>query len=221
MKKTYYYYGIIALAVITISPAIIFAENSIPSSSPLNKLRAVTNKVEQNLDEKRQNMITNKDIRNTTIEARENIKNASTTRERKEIRTELRRDVFKIELNRLISQLGMSMNNLKQIKARIETRIEKATQTGRDMSKANSLLVIANNKIILAEQAINSLKLLATSTSTNVQLEKPRQIGASAIKAVNDTRKALNDVVVAIAHGMGLKLGITTTSTATTTNTTE
>ena len=212
MKKTYYYYGLVALAIITVSPTIIFAEVNTSSTSTKDRLRAVVNNVEQKYENKLQNVKVNKDIRNNTI--------ASTTQEKREIRTEMRKDIYIIERNRIVNQLNLSVNNLKQIRIRIEARIEKATQAGRDMGKAKSLLVIADNKITLAKQAIDSLKSLeATSTvstnaaSTIIKLEKPRQMGVGAIKAVNDARKALNDVVVAIAHGMGLKLGITATST--------
>ena len=236
-----------ALAIITVAPTVIFAENNISSSSPKAKLRAVVHnveqKVEQKVETKLQNVKANKDIRNTAVEARigiatstraevrdirvntkQDLKAASTTTQKHEIRMEMRKDVFSAQLNKMINQVTLSLNNLKQIRTRVEARIEKATQAGRNMSKAKDLLVTADAKILSAEQTINSLKSLGASTSTVsttatsiIKLERPRQMGADAIKAVNEVRKALNTVIIAIAHDMGLKLGNATT-TATSTN---
>jgi hypothetical protein len=227
MKKNYYYI-IIALAIFAISPSIIFAEDitssvsntsSTSSTSTKDRLRAVVNTVGQKVETKIQNVKTNMDVRNATIDARRAIA-TSTRAEISNIRMEMRTDIFNTQLNRLKSQLNISLNNLKQIRSRIDARITKAVQSGRDMSKAKDSLVIADNKITLAEQAINGLTSLqiststipVNSTSTNIKLDKPRQVGALAIKAVNDARNALNDVVVSIAHSMGLKLGTATTT---------
>ena len=238
---------IMVLAAIVIFPTVISAQNtpSIPiSSTTRDRLRAAVDRVEQNVDVKLQNVKANADTRNNTIEerqaiasstraevgelkteARENIKNASTTGERREIRVELRKELFKIELNRLVNQLNLSLRNMEQIRSRIESRIEKATAAGKDMSQTETLLVMADGKVTIAKQAIESLKavesdpttVLTAGTSTIIKLEKPRQYGANAIKAVNEVRVALNAVVVSIARGMGVKLE-TSTSASNSTN---
>src|SRR6185369_8929686 len=97
----------------------------------------------------------------------------------------------------------------------------KAEQSGRTMTNAKNLLVIADQKITSAQSAIDTLANLSAtstiatstqatstaSTTTEVDLGKPRVIGSAAIRAVKDAQRALKDVVVAIAHSMGLKLG--------------
>lgn len=113
----------------------------------------------------------------------------------------------------LISQLTQSLDRLKDARTKISDRIQSAQQSGRDMTEAANLLTAADSKITAAEQAIGSLSSLSptvtvqgtVTASTTVSLEHPREIGKSAIQAVNDARKALNDVVVAIAHAMGLE----------------
>lgn len=166
---------------------------------------------------------------------------------RRGISKTVRADIYRMQLNHLVSQLNRALNNLKQIRSRIGSRIEKASASGRDMTNAKSLLTIADAKITAARNAIDALATLTpTASSTNVtststtatstssgtstppstiDLGKPRQVGKSAIQSVNEARKALNAVVVAIAHSMGFKIGEdgkivppTATTTATTTS---
>ena len=80
------------------------------------------------------------------------------------------------------------------------------------MTTAKALLVTADTRIKTAQSAIDAIKnLTATSTaataSSTVDLDKPRIIADGAKKAIRDAQKSLNDVVVAIAKAMGLKLG--------------
>lgn len=194
-------------------------------------------------------------IREIKAESKNIVRNASTSDDKddKEERTIIKRETKRVlELNRfrehqirLVGQLELALNNLKQIRARIISRIDKAEDAGRVMTEAKEKLEAANGKITLAEQKIAELKAFVpvivptttgTATTTNatttatasttvtVDLAKPRQVGESAIDAVHAARKALNEVVVAIAKSMGLKLGETkggtsTTTTATSTNT--
>jgi hypothetical protein len=150
---------------------------------------------------------------------------------REEHKKDVRRDVFEFQKRHIIEQLQHALNNLKQIRTRILARITKAEQSGRNMTEARSLLTLADSKISIADQSISALISLnigtstATSTanaSTTIDLKKPRELANSAIKTIKDAQRALNAVVVAIAHNMGLKLGEghTATTTATSTNTT-
>ena len=154
---------------------------------------------------------------------------ASSTGERmmKENRKELRLDIFNKQKDHLVSQLERALDNLKNIRSRISSRITKAESSGRDMTKAKTLLATADAKLAAAQVAIDSVSSIATTTiasstasstasTTIVDLSKPRQIGADAIGAVKDAQKALNDVVRAIAHDMGLNLEESTTTATTT-----
>ena len=127
----------------------------------------------------------------------------------------MRLEMFKMRKNDIVRQLETALNNLKQVR----TRIGKATANGRDMTKATSLLTIADGKIAAAQTAVNSVMNLsatssqtiitdssATSTATTnaIDLNKPRKEAAGAIQSIKDAQKSLNDVVVAIAQSTGL-----------------
>lgn len=157
------------------------------------------------------------EAKNIRQEGREDMRNASSSGERREIRKDMRKDEFKARKEAITRQLNVTLKNLKQIRARISSRIDKAVLEGRDMTKVKSLLVIADGKITLAEQAVNALVALnptassTTATSTpSVDLGKPREVGDAAIKALQKAHEALVAVVVAIAHSMGLGNASTT-----------
>jgi hypothetical protein len=150
-------------------------------------------------------------------DAKMRMRNASSSDERKEIRTNLRKDMFKAHQGRLTAQLGLALENLKQIRTRISARIDKAEASGRTMTDAKALLVIADAKIAIAATEIanlssfvppvatSSLTSAADDASSEVELEKPRRIADTAIKALKDARKALVDVMIAVAKNMGIR----------------
>ncbi len=148
-------------------------------------------------------------IASSTEERRDNIRERMQT---------VRKAMFEDLRNRLVMELTRALDNLKQIRTRIAARISTETSNGKDMTSASSLLITADAKITLADQSIQALKAFTPAASTTVEanvsadasadidLDKPRQIGADAIRAVNDARKALNDVVIAIARALGVEL---------------
>jgi uncharacterized membrane protein len=150
--------------------------------------------------------------------------------DRQENRREMRMDVFNIHKLNVVRQLNRALDNLKQVRERVATRITKAASSSRDMTQAKALLVTADAKIAAAQAAINIVSSyvppVSTSTATSTDttnLDKPRVIAAGAIQAIKDAKDALQAVVVEIAHSMGLKLGDdrrNATSTATSTNST-
>ncbi len=167
------------------------------------------------------------DVMDTRREGRDDMRDSSNTIERREIRKDMRMDVFKIRKEALIKQLTVSLNNLKQIRERISSRIDKAAPEGRNMTVAKSLLITADAKITTAISAIQALSSLTppavTSTTTaevSVDLSKPRQAGETAIKAIKAANESLVAVVRAIAHAMGLGNNASTTQTVTASTTT-
>lgn len=133
------------------------------------------------------------------------------------------------ERKRIVTQqFDVALNNLSNISSRLGSRIQKEQATGRDMSTASSSLVSANAKIQVALDAVTALKAYlptASSTvtaSTTINLDTARSLASTAQEDIKAAQKALNDVVVAIAHSMGLKLGqddqVEATSTASTTS---
>jgi hypothetical protein len=162
------------------------------------------------------------EVMETRREGREEMKNATNTPDRREIRRDMRKDIFQIRKEALIKQLNVSIENLKQVRERIVSRIDKATSAGRDMAAAKSALAIADAKIATAISALETLKSYtpptptASSTDpTSIDLTKPRQIADAALKAVKDAHESLTAVVRAIARAMGL--GGTASTTPTTT----
>lgn len=151
--------------------------------------------------------------RNPNIRNEQNdimMKLSSSTREEnkemiKEIKTELHRDIFIARKNAIIRQLNVALNNLKQIRTRISSHIKKSEESGRNMTVAKNLLIVADTKINLANEAILKLDTnTSANASTTVDLMKPRQVAETAIKAIKDAHKALVDVVKAIAKDSGL-----------------
>ena len=169
------------------------------------------------------------EVKNIREQGREDMRNASSGPERREIRKDMRKDEFAARKNALVKQLNVTLNNLKQIRERISSRIDKASSEGRDMTEAKKLLITADAKISAAELSVtavlNFTPTASSTASTTIDLNKPRQIGETAIKALKDAHEALVAVVRAIAHAMGLGNATTTppiipptsTSTATTT----
>jgi len=127
----------------------------------------------------------------------------------------------------LVRQFETAIKNLTNLSTRINARIVKEQATGRDLSEAVSLMKTAQLKIGEASTALKTLQNYSpmetgtgtTSASiageTKINLETARQLIATTQKTITEARKALNAVVVSIAHSMGLKLnqGSTTTST--------
>lgn len=152
--------------------------------------------------------------------------------EKVEMMKKMKGDIFSARKDALVKQLNISIENLTNIAGRLAERITKAEAAGRNMTDAKASLTIANDKLVKAKAAVTALAAytpVKTATSTTatstpeVDVEKPRQIGDAAIKAVKEARDAFKKVLEDIAHNMGLGKGRATTTAeinaaATTTN---
>ena len=165
---------------------------------------------------------TRADIRGIRTEDRPMLRDASSTQQRQDMRNGMRLDIFKVRQNAVVQQLNVSIENLKQIRGRIASRIGKEEQAGKDMTAPKALLVTADAKIAAAELAVNAVVAFdpnasmvadadnavdsgaSASASTTVDLAKPRQALAGAIEAVKEARDALNDVVQSLIKVLGL-----------------
>ena len=166
-------------------------------------------------------MMMRKDLRASTSEMFKKFKD-----DRKEIMQKMRKDSFEIRKNALVEHLNFALENLGNIRDRINERINKLDAEGKDTSSAEAKLSIADTKIASAKISIDALAELdgdsvsATATSTaEVELSKPRQVGDAAIKAVKDARDALKEVIQEIVKlvGKGRTMNATTTASTTTT----
>lgn len=131
--------------------------------------------------------------------------------EGKELIKKMKKDDFESRKKALLNQLNVSLENLTAIKTRISDRIAKLELEGKNVTDAKSALTIADDKLAKAKIAVEALSALpapttgsGTSSSTEVDLVKPRQVGDAAIKAVKEARDAYKKVVDIIAKGMGL-----------------
>ena len=166
-------------------------------------------------------MMVRKDLRASTSEMFRKFKD-----DRKEIMLKMRKDSFEIRKNALVEHLNFALENLGNIRDRINERISKLDAEGKDTSSAEAKLSIADAKIASAKISIDALVELdgdsvnTTATSTaEVELSKPRQVGDAAIKAVKDARDALKEVIQEIVKlvGKGRSMNATTTASTTTT----
>lgn len=173
----------------------------------------------------------NRGQENKALKAKNDLATSSKIRSTKNLQ-KVEKNVFEVQKAHLVAQLNKALSNLEQVRGRIANRIQKAEASGRNMANAKALLVTADTKIVAARNAINAFAGVSvttsvvnstttatttvsgttstsqTSTSTViVELSKPRQVGAGAIQAIQDAKKALVEVVIAIAHSMGLKVG--------------
>jgi hypothetical protein len=179
-----------------------------------NKLlpNPVKGAIKENRDEMRKTeSTTHEDIRDIRQDARKEMRAASSTEDRKEVANQARLDVFKAKQDRLIKELTLAIENIKQIRNRVSSRIDKAASEGRNMTEPKKLLVGVDQKISVAQDAVKTLSTMTppppknpTTTPDMVNVEKPRQLGEDAIKKVKVAREALNAVVVSIAKHMGL-----------------
>ena len=154
------------------------------------------------------------DIKDLKINTRNNLKmiQASTSNmfkrtniNKKEILKRMGARKFEARKNALINNLRITLNNLGNIESRIEDRIVKVEQNGRNLADARVLLSVAKEKIAKAKVDVDALEsTFATEVKTEgeVDLEKPRTVGDTAIKSVREARDALKKVVEAIAKAM-------------------
>lgn len=136
--------------------------------------------------------------------------------ERKEIIKKMKKEAFEIRKAALVKQLNITLENLVNIRARISERIAKLESEGQVVTEAKTLLSIADDKLSQAKLAIDTLSNFnlsnnenSGSTSDEVELTKPRQVGDAAIKAVKEAKEALRAILKAL---MPLHLNATTTN---------
>ncbi len=133
--------------------------------------------------------------------------------------------MFKMRKEAVAHEADTALKNLSQIRERINSRIQKEQQAGRDMSAPISLLVTADAKIKIANDAVAALKSYmpnasSTTATSTVDLSTARTMLKTAQSAIKDAQKSLNDVVRALAKAMGLHLGEDNDRTGTASSTT-
>ncbi len=157
-------------------------------------------------------MMMRKDLRASTSEMFKKFKD-----DRKEVMMKMKHDAFKIRKEALVAHLEFVLENLENIADRIETRIEKLDDEGKDTVAAEAKFDVAVDKIAKAKVAVKALADLnetETSTDAEVELTKPREVGDAAIKALKEARDAFKEVIQEIVKLVGKgRLNATTTTT--------
>lgn len=262
MKK-HYKLSLMALALIMALPVVIHAEEGSDdsyneTSAPKESLRPlppekrpgaipaiIRTKLQEQFDDRAQNLKNNKDLRNATLEQRlasstpeerEKIINALKERVgsstapfiRKEARvassSEMSKKdrpdgapsllgIFHGRKQNIVRQLNKAIENLSQIRERINARLQKEISNGKDMTEASGLLVIADTKIETAKQAVQKLSNFASdikdeqsnaSGTPLVNIDEAKTLAQTATQSTKDAKESLNKVVRSIAHALGL-----------------
>lgn len=119
--------------------------------------------------------------------------------EKKELIKKMKRDEFGIRKEALVKQLTIALENLTNIRTRLNDRITALASDGKDTTLSVKALADADASLVKAKTAVDVLKAYSyTSTATStteVELEKPRKIGDEAIKATKDARDSFKKVL--------------------------
>ncbi len=120
--------------------------------------------------------------------------------------------MFRMRKEAVTHEADVALRNLSQIRDRIDSRIQKEKQAGKDMTAPISLLATADAKIKIANDAVLAFKAYmpgaaSTTATSTVDLATARTMLKTAQSAIKDAQKSLNDVVRALAKAIGLHLG--------------
>jgi hypothetical protein len=240
MKKALFTATVSAAALVgtfavAISPA--FAEDAAVSVSASTTL-PLRARVQERIQQVKANAAQNREDRGKTVDERADVRQdrkaevvdirASSTAElkdergdrdaRQDTRKQMRADIFGARRDAIVDQLTISLNNLTDIKSRIDTRIAKLKTDGKDVASAERLLITAVADLAEAKTNIDALATVTTptidaSSTAEVDLTKPRAAADTATKSIRDAREALRQVVEAIAHSMGVTVSASSTTT--------
>lgn len=151
-------------------------------------------------------------------EKKDMIKNASSTADRKAIKSEfkgkrdeslktMKLDKFNVRKSALSEKLTLTLSNLTSIRARISAKIAELKSSGKDVTVAEAALVTANADLAKAKASVEAfvaLKITAPTASTtstgteDVKLTEPRKLGDIAIKDLRAAQQSYKKVYNAL-----------------------
>lgn len=217
-------FTIIALAIFT-GASTVSAETdteATASTSPRRlpvKIQQIKANAEARKDERNARIEERKDL---IEERREVIKKE--VESRKENARKMRRDVFEIRRNAIIRELNQSIENLTDLQTRALARLDKSRADGNNVTEAEALFDTANSKLVKAKADVAAFidlsSTASSSSSTEIDLAKPRELSNTATQSVKAAREAFKKAVVALAHTLGKKEGRPATATSTSATTT-
>ena len=198
---------------------IALAEETRTASTTRNQIKDI--RKEQLEKQKEMREETKNRIDTLRDEAKDRRENASTSRatttreERKENRVDERmqrqREIIKAHFTKMMRRLDAAVLRLEKLAARMDTRIDKLTAKGVDMTKAKEKMTIARGKIADAKQAIADAR---TAADALVNSEKPKELFGDirklikkAEQTVKDAHRALVEALREIKASAGLRDG--------------
>jgi len=158
------------------------------------------------IDEKRENLEKNRDIRNKLIEEKIELKQTTDVAEKNELNIKFNQKKEEVKTpseETEFSQFTESIENLEYIKERIDSRIEKFEESTADVSEAKDLTLMAtarleNAKLILFEVSATTTEIftppLSATTTASTTITKKELLN----NAVDDMKAAREYMVKAI-----------------------
>ncbi len=184
-----------------------------PLAKPAMPVRALNGENGKKMMEERKEIREERreDIKDIRISAKKemgmikrDMKDASSTEmfkmmkeKRQEISRTMKREVFEKRKSALIKELNVSLENLTNLRERINNRIntiEATTTNSTRIAEAKTALVIADEKLAKAKSAVAIFSTPTASSTEEVDLKKPREVGDAAIKSVKEARDSLKKV---------------------------
>lgn len=176
-------------------------------TSPISSL--FRNLFRKNVEERRENLEKNKDIRNKLIEERirENEINIKFNQKKEEIREQ--------HTEQVILQFIVSVEKLENIKDRVESRIQKFEEKGADVTEAKDLTLLAtakleNAKLNLFEATATTSDFIVTTATTT-----PSSVRKELLNLVVDDLKVARELLVKAISSMSAQMDIETGATST------
>ena len=192
MKKIQFpIYITLLVAIISFIPVLSHAQNA--TANPNNSIRQ---RIRTGYETRVQNAANNVDYRNNLLQGRRigtstNMMSSTSPMMPRNFNSEDRTletriganasstSMFQDQRENQIRNLNQALQNLKQIRNRIASRIEKEVTAGKDMSEASTSLQFADNKILVAEDAV---RLFASSTHT-ITMPQIQRTASSTLEA--------------------------------------
>ncbi len=119
--------------------------------------------------------------------------------EKRELKMTEKKDVALNIKNKLVERLTQALNSLTTTKTNLSTYIDKQIADGKSVGNAKTLLTTASTKIETARKAVATVVAwkpdAKTASSTEISLTKPRETANIAIKAVQEARLAIHEVI--------------------------
>lgn len=138
---------------------------------------------------------------------------------RQEVRATYKKEEFAARKTALIARLNQVLSQLVAAYTKVSARVDEAEKAGKDVGYVPALLDEAADKIDAAKVAVTELTNYTpssdeTTSSTDINAEKAREVGENAIAAVKDAHAALKKAITTLVSLVKAKAPAPTTPSA-------